>query len=327
MRKFKIGVIGHGGFGRFCVENYQAMENVEVAAVAGTRTDGVENFAKEFNIPFYTTDYKEILKRDDIDAVAIMTPPSLHCEMAIEAAQHGKAFLVEKPLALSLEEADRMIAAAEENQVPATIGFVMRYSTIYDKAREIAKSGKLGRLKRMIFENYASGHLPDSHWLFDQTMSGGLLVEHSVHFFDIFTSIVGADFLKAKSMTPSPRETLAVVEYPNDIIATFYHAFDKPGALERNGAKFIFEKGYVEVDGWIPMAIRTEYENEAGELTTTEDKIELSKDGYYRQLVKEVMADLLAQIENPNHVPKVGLKEGRESLRLAIEARDHGIFN
>ena len=53
MRKFKIGMIGHGGFGRFCAENYQAMENVEVAAVAGTRNDGVEAFAKEFNIPFF----------------------------------------------------------------------------------------------------------------------------------------------------------------------------------------------------------------------------------------------------------------------------------
>lgn len=326
MKKYKIAMIGHGGFGRFCTENYQAMENVEVAAVAGSDATEVEKFAKEFNIPFFTTDYKEILARPEIDVVAIMTPPNLHCEMAVAAAQAGKAFLVEKPLALSLEEADQMIAAAKDNKVPATIGYVMRYTWLYDKAREIAKSGKLGKLKRMVFENYASGHLPDNHWLFNQNLSGGLLVEHGVHFFDIFGSVVGKDFVRAKSWRPTPREVLAVVEYPDDVIATFYHAFDKPGAMEQNGGRFVFEKGYVGVDGWIPMGIKTEYENEAGEIVIEEERVELSKDGYYRELVKDVLADLLAQIDDPNHKPKVTLAEGRESLRLALEARENKIF-
>lgn len=325
MKKNKIGLIGHGGFGRFCTENYQAMENVEVAAVSGLDEKAVEEFAKEFNIPFWTTDYKKLIGRDEIDIVAIMTPPNLHCEMAVEAAKAGKAFLVEKPLAMSLEEADKIIAAATENKVAGTIGYVMRYTWAYDKARELAKSGKFGKLKRMVFENYASGHLPDSHWLFDQNLSGGLLVEHGVHFFDIFSSIAG-DFKRAKSYTPSPRETLAVVEYPDNVIATFYHAFDKPGAMEQNGGRLVFEKGYIGIDGWIPMGIKVEYENEAGDIVIEEEKVESDKLTYYRQLVKDVMNDLILKIEDPGHKSKVTLEDARESLKLALEARDNKIF-
>ncbi|MDO8512943.1 MAG: Gfo/Idh/MocA family oxidoreductase [bacterium] len=326
MKKYKIGVIGHGGFGRFCIQNYKKMEQVEIAAVAGKDASEVEKFAIEFEIPFWTADYKDILKQKNIDIVAIFTPPFLHFEMACECARAGKAFLVEKPLALSLKEAGTIIELAKQHNVPATIGYVMRYSSIYSRVREIMRSGKLGRLKRLLFENYASGALPDSHWLFDQNKSGGLLVEHGVHFFDIFGSIVGENPLQAKSYTPSPRETLAVIEYPNKIIATFYHCFDKIPLLERNYARLVFEKGYIEIEGWIPMALKWEHEDESGQIVVKEEKIQTEKNEEYGKLVREVLADLLEKVENPSHQTKVTLKDGFDSLALAIEARDHQVF-
>ncbi len=326
MKVYKIGAIGIGGFGRFCVENYQSMKEVEVVAVSARNKEAVENFAKEFSIPKAATDYKEIVNDPEIDIVAIMTPPDLHAEMAIECARAGKAFLVEKPLAISKEQAESIIKTADEYGVVATIGYVMRYTNIYVRVKEVAKSGKLGKLKRILFENYASGHLPDSHWLFDKNVSGGLLVEHGVHFFDIFTSVVGQVPTKAASYTPSPRETLAVVEYPGGVIATFYHAFDKPENLERNWGKFIFEKGYIEVNGWIPMSFKMEYENEWGEIIVEEEKISVSKDAYYRELVKDVMRDLVRKIESPEFRPRVSLEEGKTSLELALEARDNELF-
>lgn len=326
MRKYKIGMIGCGGFGNFCASGYRQMEEVEIAAVSGKDPKEMADFAKKFDIPFTTLDHHQLFSDPNIDIITIMTPPHRHHEMAVGAAKAGKAFLVEKPIALSLQEADDIIQTAKEHKVASTIGYVMRYTQIYNKVIEIAKTNQLGKLTRMLFENYATGHLPDSHWLFDKSKSGGLLVEHGVHFFDIFTAIAGKKFLKAKSYCPNPRQALAVVEYPDNLVASFYHAFNMPGQLERNSAKFVFEKGYIEIDGWIPLTIRVETENDKQEFVTNEDQIELTKEEYYRELIKDVMRDLVKKIENPDHKTMVTLDDARDSLELALEATNNPIF-
>lgn len=327
MRKFRIGLIGHGAFGRFCLRAYQGMPEIEVVALAGRDLKKTAEVAHQFNIASWTADYRLLLHRADIEAIAIFTPPHLHAQMAIEAARAGKAILCEKPLALSLGEANRIVNAVKRYRVPATINYVMRYDKIYEKVRILAEKRTFGSIKRLMFENYAVGdNLPPTHWIWEEKKSGGLLVEHGVHFFDIFSSIIGHKPTMAKSFTPQKNNTLAVVRYPNDVMATFYHLFDKPDKMERNYARIVFERGYAEITGWIPLELKVEGQDSKGRFKKASIDIKQSKEEYYRELVQEVMRDLVQQIDNPKHKARVTLEDGRDSLALALMAKNHPMF-
>lgn len=327
MNKYRVGLIGHGAFGRFCLAAYQEMKDVEVVEIAGINAKEVAEVAKQFRVPSWTTDYKLMLLRTDIDAVAIFTPPHLHHTMAMEAIKAHKAFLCEKPLALSLAEANEIVKAAKHYKVPGTIGYIMRYEKIYRRVKEIALEKKFGKVKHLQFENYASSEgLGPKHWLWDSKRSGGLLVEHGVHFFDIFTNIVGQKPLAAKSFSPKPNEVWAVVRYPDNVVATFVHLFDKPGKLERNYARVVFEKGYAEITGWIPLELKLEWQDERGQIRQETEKISQDKQDYYKELVQEVLRDLLLRIGNPRHEPRVTLEDARDSLALALKARKNRLF-
>lgn len=151
-------------------------------AVGGARLVGAasphsaEAFAKAFNMPVHTTDWKELVKRDDVDLVCITTPPKLHCEQTLFALSEGKHVLCEKPFAMNVQEAEEMQRmAAGKNQL-AVIDHELRFSPGMRFARKLIKKGKLGRI---YFANIASHimyrrnpHLP-WHWWSDKSWGGG----------------------------------------------------------------------------------------------------------------------------------------------------------
>ncbi len=327
MKKYRLGIIGPGAFGQFCLKAYHAMPEIEIAGIAGKDSAELAKIAHRFGITSWTTNYKLILLRPDIDVVAMFLPPYLHMQMALEAAKAHKPFLCEKPLALTLSEAERILAAVKKYKIPATINYVMRYTSIYQQVIEIAREKRFGKIKRLLFENYASCEgLGPKHWIWDEAKSGGLLVEHGVHFFDIFARIIDQKPLAVKGLIPSANEAFAIVHYPHHVLATFYHLFDKTTVSERNYARIVFERGYAEIKGWLPIQLKIEWQDNDGRMHKTTKEIEGDKDDYYQKLVQEVMRDLLKKIDDPSHKQKVTLEDGRDSLALALMSKRNKLF-
>ena len=259
----RIGLIGYRGFGAFCTEVFHRTGAGRVVAFAGRDARAMAETAERCGVPRTYTDWRGLIADPEVELVHIVTPPDKHAEMAIAALEAGKHVLVEKPLAVSNEEARAILQAAERAGRVAGINYVMRYDPLYQTVAQIAREGWLGALTHVGFENYASDEgLGDDHWFWNKDQSGGIFVEHGVHFFDVIGAIVAAPARRVLGQTWTRADgtgkedrVQALVTYENGVEASFYHAFNRPGALEKQTAHFAFEKGHVILDGWIPHTL------------------------------------------------------------------------
>ena len=129
-KPYNIGLIGYGFMGRTHsnayrrVNNFFDLEHTPVLkAVCGRDAANVQAFAEQWGYESVETDWRKLVARSDIDAVDICTPNNFHAEIAIAAAEAGKAVLCEKPLAMNCEEGQRMVDVVEKAGVPNTIWY------------------------------------------------------------------------------------------------------------------------------------------------------------------------------------------------------------
>ena len=159
-------------------------------------------------------DVKEVetlLRMPGLDVVYIATPPFLHHPQAMQALQAGKHVLVEKPTALHPAQADEMLAAAHERGLLLATNLMQRYNPLFDSIRGLLERKPLGELLHAYFENYACDEdLPADHWFWDRSKSGGIFVEHGVHFFDLFAGWLGPGRVEAAQvcLRPAPRSKI-----------------------------------------------------------------------------------------------------------------------
>tara|TARA_A100001037_G_scaffold30253_2_gene23900 strand:- start:5185 stop:5559 length:375 start_codon:yes stop_codon:yes gene_type:complete len=109
----RLGLIGAGDISHYHLAGLQAAGGADVRVICGRHADRVGPVAEQYGVPDIETDYRTVLDRDDIDAVLILTPEKSHEEIAVAAADAGKAMMVQKPFADSIESCESMINAAE----------------------------------------------------------------------------------------------------------------------------------------------------------------------------------------------------------------------
>jgi len=146
MSKLKVAIIGCGSIAiHRHVPEYAANENVEIVAFVDPVAERAQKLSDKYGGKVYT-DHKTMLAAEKPDAVSVCTPNALHAPISIDAANAGAHVLCEKPMAISAEEAEQMIAAARKNGVYLMIGHNQRYMPPHVKAKEILKTGKLGKV-------------------------------------------------------------------------------------------------------------------------------------------------------------------------------------
>lgn len=257
----RIGVIGCGGFALFSLEHFTQVGGVRLVGMSGTHRQAAYAAAQRYGVPDIV-EVEAMLARDDIDLVYIATPPFLHHPQAIMALRAGKHVICEKPLALTIEQADEMIQAAGERKLLVTANLMQRYNPYYDAVKRLIDENILGELLHAYFENYATDEwLPEDHWFWDRRKSGGIFVEHGVHFFDLFEGWLGAGKVVSSQRTIRPgtsteEQVQCTVRYDDGVFVNFYHGFHQPGRMDRQEMRFVFERGDVTLYEWIPTRVR-----------------------------------------------------------------------
>lgn len=153
MKELRIGMIGYGFMGKTHSNAYVQAANFfdsehkpVLKALCARNQEMAKPFADNWGYESVESDWRELLKRDDIDAVDICTPNNLHKEIAIEAAKAGKMILCEKPLAMDAAEGEEMCQAVEAAGVPNMVWYNYRRVPAVSLAKQILESGKLGRI-------------------------------------------------------------------------------------------------------------------------------------------------------------------------------------
>ena len=245
-KMYRVGIIGCGWVSTGHMNGYKATQATEVVAAADVDVERLEKFSAEWGVKSLYTDYVEMLRKERLDIISICTWPALHCEMTIEAAKRGaKAILCEKPMTLSLVDANKMIAACNRVRCKLVVNHQRRFESRYVKAKELLDNGEIGRL-----------------------------VKIEVHQGDLFTDDHGIDLLRFYARDIPVRWVIGQVDWQNRRYCRWGHK------VEDSAVGFIkFENG---IEGYV-LAGRIGLEGHRGysmALTGTEGRIEISGGNY-----------------------------------------------
>jgi predicted dehydrogenase len=257
MKTIRIGIIGSGFMGRTTSETVtRYLKDAELVAIAGGSR--AEALAKEYGAAWEPTP-SALLARPDIDAVFIHSPHSAHAAQTLEAAQHGKHILLDKPMATSVAECDQMVEAARRARVSLMIAFGQRFRICNMVAREIIQKGTIGRVK-MILERILNsgglGSLPPWQRLPENL---GSLFAHAVHNIDRIRWLTGAEIssvaahVQRDAASGNESSAMVLLGLSDGSMATLWESWDIAAPCfpaSGSGAWIAGEHGNLDLDAY-----------------------------------------------------------------------------
>ena len=190
MKKLRAGVIGVGAMGKHHARIYSEMNEVELVGVADVDERTSSEVAAEYNTEAFT-DCERLLK-NDLDAVSIAVPTTLHKEIALKAANYGVHMLVEKPIAESLKSADAIIDATRRENLKLMVGHIERFNPAILKLKELISAGELGEIISISCRRV--GSFPP------RVRDVGIIIDLAVHDIDAITYLYGKRALNVYSI-------------------------------------------------------------------------------------------------------------------------------
>jgi predicted dehydrogenase len=264
-----LGMVGCGRFGEFCLNAFATIPSLALVGVTDLDRRRAEAAAGAFGITVYS-DYVALLADPRVQLVAINTPPALHAPMTLAAAAAGKHVFCEKPLATTIGDATAVLRAVRDARVRLAVDYVMRWNPLYGLLRYVASlpAGNgplLGRLRRFALENYAADEdLALDHWFWDEAISGGIFVEHGVHFFDVCDWLMGSHPLAVQALEvrrpgAGPIDTVAATcTHEGGATSSFLHAFTHPNRAQYQSVTLDWGFAHGRLTGWIPIGLELE---------------------------------------------------------------------
>lgn len=186
--KAVFGVIGAGNFAKMVIVPTMRKLRFDLKYIASEKGLSSAVLAKKYKISFATSDYHEMLKDQEVNAVAITVRHDLHAKFAVEALKAGKHVFVEKPLGLSLDEIENVREAYIASGKTLTVGFNRRFSPFAQKAKHLlTDAGPMNVITTM-----NAGFIPASSWVHDLKIGGGRIIGEACHLIDLITFLTGS---------------------------------------------------------------------------------------------------------------------------------------
>jgi len=231
VKPVRIGVIGLGAMGYGHCKNIRSIKNAALACVCDNDAAAAADKGKEFGVPHFT-DYKKLIKSRLCDAVMVVIPHWFHPDVSIYAFKSGLHVMCEKPVAVTVSDVDRMIAAAGRSRKKFAVMHQMRTEPFFRKAREIVENGTLGKITRTLCidpwyrtQAYYDSNAWRATW---KGEGGGVLVNQSPHIIDLFILLGGLPSeVNAKTRTRLHNievedEVCAALQYKNGAWGYYY---------------------------------------------------------------------------------------------------------
>ena len=189
-----IAILGGGSMGATHALSYENIPGgFRVTAVSDAREEHARDIAKRFGADAYTSS-DELLERFEGDAVDICLPTPLHTEYILKALERGRHVFCEKPLALTMQEARRVLDASRKTDRKVMVGHCIRFWPEYLALKEIIDNRSLGGLASIVFKRIASKRKPGlawKEWIFDEKQSGSAVIDLHIHDVDYIRFILG----------------------------------------------------------------------------------------------------------------------------------------
>ena len=182
----RCGLIGYGGWGCHHARVVAANRHAALQAIAVRSEASRERARQEHPSCLLFADYRDLLARPDLDAVAVVLPSFLHFEVARAVLESGRHLLLEKPMCLSVAHCEELIALARARQRVLAVGHEMRQSALWGKVKELIAAGALGDPLYVLIELWRRPYrLGAEGWRYDGDRVGSWILEEPIHFFDL----------------------------------------------------------------------------------------------------------------------------------------------
>jgi predicted dehydrogenase len=188
-RTVRIGIVGAGFARTTQIPGFRNCPGARITAIASRHREHAESVANEFGIEHVADNWQELISRDDIDLVSVVTPPATHMEITLAALDQGKAVLCEKPMAMDASETKRMTERAAAAGVLALIDHELRFLNSRRKMREMVRAGVIGKVRHcnyLFLSDYRGVLDRPWDWWSDAQMGGGTLGAIGSHAVDSF---------------------------------------------------------------------------------------------------------------------------------------------
>jgi myo-inositol 2-dehydrogenase/D-chiro-inositol 1-dehydrogenase len=242
MNRTKVAILGAGFISDIHLESYHRfIPEAEVVAVYARNLDKAKTFAEKHNIPAWFDDIDKLLAETSCEVIDICIPNYLHANATIKAAKAGKHIIIEKPLAVTLEEADEMIATCKENNVKLMYAEELCFAPKYEHARQLVKEGAVGDIYMLKQAEKHSG--PHTDWFYDINLAGGgVLMDMGCHAMGWFRWMLDNAKVKSvyatmdtvfhKGRTKGEDNSVVIVEFENGVTCVAEDSWAKHGGMD-----------------------------------------------------------------------------------------------
>jgi predicted dehydrogenase len=232
-KRIRTAIFGTGFMGKVHLEALRRVESVEIAAVVGRNSEAAHRLGEGFFVPALSTDYREVLRDPSIAAVHICTPNAQHFSMAKDALQAGKHVLCEKPLAISVAEAEELVSLAAQKRLRNCVCHNLRSYPMVQQMRGLRESGELGEIL-LVQGTYSQDWLlydTDWNWRVDARTAGPsrCMADIGSHWFDLAEHITG---LRMTSLCADLQTYHRTRKKPKGSIETFANKMMGPGECQ-----------------------------------------------------------------------------------------------
>lgn len=266
MKVIRFALVGCGRIVKKHIEAIMQTENAELAAVCDSDMEQARKVGEFFQVPYYS-DYHKMLEQEQIDVVNILTPSGLHARIAIDiAANYRKHIIVEKPMALTLQDADDMIRVCEENGVKLFVVKQNRYNLPVLQVRKALEQGRFGKLVMgTVRVRWArtQAYYDQAAWRGTWALDGGVLANQASHHVDLLVWMLG----EVEEVYAQTSRALADIETEDTAAVVLRFANGALGIIEATTAarpvdlegslSILGERGAVEVGGFAVNEMKT----------------------------------------------------------------------
>lgn len=257
MKKINWGLVGPGKVTHAFVKDLQLLEHSRVSAVASRSEAKAEAFAEQYDIPNRYGSYAELFQDEEVDIVYIATPPNSHTELGIAAMDAGKHVLIETPLAVNSAQVEKLIMAAQQNQVFLMEAFWVRFIPAIRECLELVQNKAIGEVTYITADLTTARSNLDADWRLDMELGGGALMTRASYPVALAYMLLGVPKgIMATAQfhhTGADKQVSAILKYENgiaNIMGGFVSNSDMVGRIHGTGGSILLDPWWYETESF-----------------------------------------------------------------------------
>lgn len=323
--KLKFAIVGCGMIASYHAKALNEIDGAVLSGAFDADKDALQKFCLNFNIKAFES-FDDVLKSDEVDAICICLPSGLHYEFAIKCAKHKKHIVIEKPIALNIEQCDEIISCAEENHIMVTVISQLRYTESVKHLKNAVEKNLFGKITladiSMKFyrdpEYYSS-----SKWKGTVKMDGGgALMNQGIHGIDLLQYIMGP----VKSVQAISKTLFHNIETEDTLVAILEYENGAVGTVQATTSVYPGYQRKISVCGTEGTVVLCEDKIESWDMKNKDFMPVISNDGLNMKtgsrpdgmdfsLHKMQLNDFVECIKN-NKKPFIDAYEGKKSVEI-----------